>query len=133
MGKTKAVFVGTGMIGAGLAANAMLNGYETVLYDVVPQEKMEGNIRHIMDILVEAGAATRQQADEALAACRYSNDLEQAVQGAQFVQECIPERLELKKATCPSVIAGTLEMVWGILHENGIDLDRRKWDCAGGK
>ena len=56
-----------------------------------------------MDIRVEAGAATRQQADDALAACRYSNDLEQAVQGAQFVQECIPERLELKKSTYATI------------------------------
>ena len=44
MGNIKAVFVGTGMIGAGLAANAMLNGYQTVLYDVVPHEKMRQNI-----------------------------------------------------------------------------------------
>ena len=99
MGKIKAVFVGTGMIGAGLAANAMLNGYETVLYDVVPQEKMRENISHILDILVEAGAATKAQADQALADCQFSNNLEEAVKGADFVQERIPERLELNKST----------------------------------
>ena len=99
MGNIKAVFVGTGMIGAGLAANAMLNGYQTVLYDVVPHEKMRQNISHILDILVGAGAATREQADAALNACHFSNDLEDAVKGANFVQECIPERLGLKKST----------------------------------
>ena len=103
MGKIKAVFVGTGMIGAGLAANAMLNGYETVLYDVVPQEKMRENISHILDILVDAGAATRAQADQALADCQFSNNLEEAVKGADFVQECIPERLELKKSTYAAI------------------------------
>ena len=103
MGKIKAVFVGTGMIGAGLAANAMLNGYETVLYDVVPQEKMRENISHILDILVEAGAATKAQADQALADCQFSNNLEEAVKGADFVQECIPERLELKKSTYTAI------------------------------
>ena len=103
MGKIKAVFVGTGMIGAGLAANAMLNGYETVLYDVVPQEKMRENISHILDILVEAGAATKAQADQALADCQFSNNLEEAVKGAHFVQECIPERLELKKSTYAAI------------------------------
>ena len=103
MGKIKAVFVGTGMIGAGLAANAMLNGYETVLYDVVPQEKMRENISHILDILVEAGAATKAQADQALADCQFSNNLEEAVKGADFVQECIPERLELKKSTYAAI------------------------------
>ena len=103
MGKIKAVFVGTGMIGAGLAANAMLNGYGTVLYDVVPQEKMRENISHILDILVEAGAATKAQADQALADCQFSNNLEEAVKGADFVQECIPERLELKKSTYAAI------------------------------
>ena len=103
MGKIKAVFVGTGMIGAGLAANAMLNGYETVLYDVVPQEKMRENISHILDILVEAGAATKAQADQALADCQFSNNLEEAVKGADFVQECIPERLVLKKSTYAAI------------------------------
>lgn len=103
MGKIKAVFVGTGMIGAGLAANAMLNGYETVLYDVVPQEKMRETISHILDILVEAGAATKAQADQALADCQFSNNLEEAVKGADFVQECIPERLELKKSTYAAI------------------------------
>ena len=103
MGNIKAVFVGTGMIGAGLAANAMLNGYQTVLYDVVPHEKMRQNISHILDILVGAGAATREQADAALNACHFSNDLEDAVKGANFVQECIPERLELKKSTYATI------------------------------
>ena len=103
MGKIKAVFVGTGMIGAGLAANAMLNGYETVLYDVVPQEKMRENISHILDILVEAGAASKTPADQALGDCQFSNNLEEAVKGADFVQECIPERLELKKSTYAAI------------------------------
>ena len=81
----------------------MLNGYQTVLYDVVPHEKMRQNISHILDILVGAGAATREQADAALNACHFSNDLEDAVKGANFVQECIPERLELKKSTYATI------------------------------
>ena len=69
MGNIKAVFVGTGMIGAGLAANAMLNGYQTVLYDVVPHEKMRQNISHILDILVGAGAATIERAEALSSLC----------------------------------------------------------------
>ncbi len=34
-----------------------------------------------------------------------------------------PKRREY---TCPSLIAGTLEMVWGILRENGVDPDVRR-------
>ncbi len=33
---------------------------------------------------------------------------------------------KLRRYTCPSLIAGTLEMVWGILRENGIDIDSRE-------
>ena len=33
---------------------------------------------------------------------------------------------EQRKYTCPSLMAGTVEMVWGILHENGISLDTRE-------
>ena len=34
----------------------------------------------------------------------------------------------LRKRICPNVIAGAVEMVWSILGEHGIDLDRRKID-----
>ena len=33
---------------------------------------------------------------------------------------------ELRAYTCPSLIAGTVEMAWGILHKNGISLDTRE-------
>ena len=33
---------------------------------------------------------------------------------------------ELRACTCPSLMAGTVEMVWGILHENGFSLDTRE-------
>lgn len=95
----KAVFAGTGMIGAGLAANAVLRGFDVTLYDVISPDKIEGNLKNILDILVDAGAAGRDEADAALKNAAYTNNLEEAVQGADFVQECIPERLQLKKDT----------------------------------
>ena len=61
----KAAFVGTGMIGAGLAANAALNNFDVTLYDVVDRDKMKSNLTHIMDILVEAEAITQEEADAA--------------------------------------------------------------------
>lgn len=95
----KATFVGTGMIGAGLAANAALNNFDITLYDVVPIEKMQANLEHIMDILVEAEAISRDKADTALAGVHYTTNLEDAVHDVDFVQECIPERLQLKQDT----------------------------------
>ena len=55
MGKGKLAFVGVGMIGAGLAVNAMLQGFETALYDIQP---VEHNIWAALHALVDAGACT---------------------------------------------------------------------------
>lgn len=99
MNTYKAAFVGTGMIGAGLAANAALHQFDVTLYDVIPAEKMQENLQNIMDILVEAGAVQPEDAAAAMAEVHYTNDLKEAVKGVDFVQECIPERLQLKKDT----------------------------------
>ena len=99
MAQYKAAFIGTGMIGAGLAANAVVNGLDVTLYDVVPVETMKNNLKKILDILVEAGATTQAKADETFANVKFTNDLKEAVTGADFVQESVPERLELKKST----------------------------------
>lgn len=95
----KAAFIGTGMIGAGLAANAVLKGFDVTLYDVVSIEAMQNNLKKVLDIMAEAGAVTKEEAEARLANVKYTNDLEEAVTGADFVQECIPERLQLKKDT----------------------------------
>ncbi|MGN0734854.1 MAG: 3-hydroxyacyl-CoA dehydrogenase NAD-binding domain-containing protein [Anaerovoracaceae bacterium] len=97
MSKVKAVFCGTGMIGAGLAANAILNDFDVTLYDVVNEEQIRKNINTVMDIMVEAGAATREEAEIKLGRVRVCTDLAEAVKDADFVQECAPENLELKK------------------------------------
>ena len=99
----KIAFVGTGMIGSGLAVNAALNGQEVALYDVADPAVVQKTVRQILDILIEAGAADAAQADRALASMTFTQDLAQAVTGACFVQECVPERLELKQSTYRSI------------------------------
>lgn len=95
----KFAFVGTGMIGSGLAVNAAMRGQDVVLYDVVETEKVKGTVRKVLDILVEAGAMDQAKADETIANMGFTQDLAEAVTGADFVQECVPERLELKQST----------------------------------
>lgn len=99
MAKYRISFVGTGMIGGGLAVNALLAGQSVILYDVAPLDKVKAGIQNIMDIMVEAGATTKEAADAAMAAAEFTNDLAEAAKGADFVQECIPERTELKQST----------------------------------
>ena len=95
----KITFVGTGMIGGGLAANAALNGNEVVLYDVLDRQQVAKNMQNIFDILVEAGAVTREKAASAFSGLNITGDLTRAVKDAEFIQECVPERLELKQST----------------------------------
>lgn len=126
----KIAFVGSGMIGAGLAANALLNGFDCVIYDVVEPEKIEKTLKSVMDIMTEAEAITAGDAEKALAKAAYSNDLAKAVEGAVFVQECVPERLDLKRsiyrqiqeANPDAVIASsTSGMMPSALQEGAID------------
>ena len=99
MQKYRIAFVGTGMIGGGLAVNAMLAGQSVILYDVAPVETVKANIKKILDIMVEAGATDADAAEMALSQAEFTNDLAEAAKNADFVQECIPERTELKKTT----------------------------------
>lgn len=107
MKQYKAAFIGTGMIGAGLAANALLHGFQVSLYDVVSKEAMQSNLKHILDIMVEAKATTPTAVAACLDNVTYTNDLTEAVQGVDFVQECIPERLPLKQDTYRQIQAVT--------------------------
>ncbi len=99
MKQYRIAFVGTGMIGGGLAVNAMLADQSVILYDVVPVDLMKENIKKIMSIMVEAGAVDQATADKTFSKAEFTNDLAKAAKGADFVQECIPERTELKKST----------------------------------
>ena len=96
MEKIKAVFVGTGMIGAGLAANAACHDFDVTLYDVVDTEQIYKNFEKVLSLLVDASVITKEKKTEILENTTYSNHLEEAVSNADFIQECVPERLELK-------------------------------------
>lgn len=126
----KLAFIGSGMIGAGLAVNGLLRGYPCVIYDVVELDKVRQTVRAVMDIMVEAKAVTAEAAAEALSWAQYTNDLKEAVTGAVFVQECVPERLELKQSiyrqiqelTGPATIiaSSTSAMMPSVLQEGAL-------------
>ena len=98
----KMAFVGSGMIGSGLAVNAALKGLDVVLYDVVDTEVVKDTVGKVLDILVEAGAIDAARADETIAAMGFTQDIAEAVSGADFVQECVPEKIELIIASSTS-------------------------------
>lgn len=95
----KFTVLGPGMIGSGLAVNAAMKGNDVTLYGRKPFEMIRGKLEEILDIFVDTGILTREKADQCFRAIRYTNDLEAACLGSDLVQECLAERLDLKKET----------------------------------
>ncbi len=94
----KTAFIGTGIIGAGLAVNALVAGNDCILYDVADLNEAKQRIHHILQSMVEAGAYTQDVADEAYGRASFTNDMEEAVKDASFIQEAVPERIDLKRS-----------------------------------
>ena len=93
----KIAFVGTGMIGSGLAVNAAMHGCETALYYRRNLEALQERIKNAFNTFVEAGACTAEQADAWFGAMEFSMDMEEVLKDAVMVQESIKEDIEMKK------------------------------------
>ena len=102
--------VGGGVIGAGWAARFLINGYDVAVFDPDPQIA-----RKLEDVLANARRAhAKLMSGIALPEGKLSvaASLEEAVREADFVQESLPEREDLKqemlaridKATRPDVV-----------------------------
>ncbi|HLY55839.1 MAG TPA: carnitine 3-dehydrogenase [Stellaceae bacterium] len=97
MGEIKtAALVGGGVIGAGWGARFLLNGIDVAVYDPDPelQRKFEtvlANARRAWAKLFPAAELPRE------GSLRIASSLADAVKGADFVQESLPEREDLKR------------------------------------
>jgi len=92
----RAAIVGGGVIGGGWAARFLLNGWDVTVHDPDPEAR-----RKIEAVLDNARASLPALYDRALPGegrLSFSDDLAQAVAGADWVQESAPERLEVKHA-----------------------------------
>src|SRR5271170_2707170 len=105
--------VGGGVIGAGWAARLLLNGIDVAAFDPDPEIERKTNM-----VLANARRAYAKLLPGLLPAegkLRFATSVEDAVAGADFVQESLPEREDLKirvlaqidRATRPDVIIGT--------------------------
>ena len=95
--KYKVAFIGSGIIGSGLAVNALMHGYPAFLQTRSQVEKMKGRVAGILDLFVENKVCIREEADAAAALATYTTSIGEAVTGAKFIQESGPERLEVKR------------------------------------
>ncbi|WP_306152034.1 carnitine 3-dehydrogenase [Roseovarius sp. MMSF_3281] len=93
MSKTAAI-IGGGVIGGGWAARFLLNGWNLRVFDPDPEAKRKiddvlGNARHALPMLYDCALP----AEGTLTFC---DSIAEAVTGADWVQESVSERLELK-------------------------------------
>ncbi|MBF9030875.1 carnitine 3-dehydrogenase [Rhodobacterales bacterium HKCCE3408] len=92
----KAAIVGGGVIGGGWAARFLLNGWDVAIADPDPEAE-----RKIGEVLANARRSLPALYDRALpheGRLSFHADMAEAVSDADWVQESVPERLDLKHA-----------------------------------
>ena len=100
---SKAAIIGGGVIGGGWAARFLLNGWDVAVFDPDPQAE-----RKINEVLANARRALPALYDRALppeGRLTFHSDMAEAVAGAAWVQESVPEVLALKHKILPAIAA----------------------------
>jgi carnitine 3-dehydrogenase len=99
----KAAIIGGGVIGGGWAARFLLNGWDVAVSDPDPEAE-----RKIGEVLANARRSLPGLYERALppeGALTFHGSIAEAVAGATWVQESVPERLEIKHRVFDQIIA----------------------------
>ncbi|XP_054433416.1 lambda-crystallin homolog isoform X2 [Pteronotus mesoamericanus] len=94
------IIVGSGLIGRSWAMLFASGGYRVKLYDIEQQQITNAleNIRKDMKLLEQSGSLKGLlSAEQQLSLITGCSNIQEAVEGAMHIQECVPEDLELKK------------------------------------
>lgn len=96
---TKVAVVGAGTMGPGMAATFARHGFDVTLFDVMAEqlEKAKGAVDFVYATLTNGGFMTAAEADAGRARITYTGKLKEALAGAGFVVETVPERKEIKQ------------------------------------
>ncbi|WP_207100130.1 carnitine 3-dehydrogenase [Paracoccus shandongensis] len=98
---SRAAIIGGGVIGGGWAARFLLNGWDVAVFDPDPQAE-----RRIGEVLANARRALPALYDRVLppeGRLTFHTDLAEAVRGADWIQESVPETLALKHRILPAI------------------------------
>lgn len=90
----KAAAIGGGVIGAGWVARLLLNGIDVSIYDPDPEAS-----RKVSEVMKGARRAYKQMLPDGLpkeGKLTFAKTIAEAVTDADFIQESVPERLDLK-------------------------------------
>lgn len=93
--KQLVAIIGGGVIGGGWAARFMLNGWDVNIFDPDPEAERKvsevfANARRALPMLYD----TKMPTEGVVTFC---DTMEQAVNGATWIQESVPERLDIKQ------------------------------------
>lgn len=93
----KVAFVGSGLIGTGLAINSVLHGLYVCLQTRSQTERVKNQVQGILDFYVSNEICSAEKAKEALTRIQITTSIEEAVKDADFIQESGPDNLTLKR------------------------------------
>ena len=93
----RVAFVGSGLIGAGLAATCVAHDVRTVLYTRRDVEGVQKRMDDTLNFFTENGLMAQEQRRLADKMYRITTSVKDAVQDMPFVQESGPEKIELKR------------------------------------
>lgn len=90
--------LGCGTIGASWALNFAMRGLRVTVYDVSEEafDSARKLIKESLDILESAGALDAHHCKQILDRIYFTDDIEQALKNAHYIQESVPDSLELK-------------------------------------
>ena len=103
VGIERAACIGGGVIGSGWAARFVLHGIDVSVFDPDPEAGRKAG--EVLDNAERAFARLFGDARPARGTLRIAEGIAEAVSGAQFIQESVPERLDLKRVVLAEVDA----------------------------
>lgn len=94
------VVVGSGVMGRGIAYIAAVNGCSVSLIDSNEEQLLlaENEIEVLLEKGVRREKITQAEMDQAVDRLRFSGNMEQSFEKADFIIEAVPEKLEIKRA-----------------------------------
>ena len=90
----KVALIGVGVIGGGWAARFLLNGIDVNVYD--PSENYKNNLDKMLSNAKLAYSKLTMAPLLKPGELEFCSSIESAVKNVEFIQESVPERLELK-------------------------------------